>query len=529
MSEDLHEIIAAWLGEEMPEERREILLQRLRADAAFRREFVTELRTFAMLHAVQEPEPRWLALQDELGLASHQDDLADVRMRDALRRQPRPFVAFWWRPLAALAACLATVLAVLLMMKPVQRAIASSTNREQLAVAVLVDDVRWSASQVDVPQTGGLVGVGDLRFDSGRLTLAFLSGVSVHIQGPADIYLQDSERIICRRGNVRTHVNEGAEGFTIETPGGAVVDLGTEFGVNVEDGGKTQVTVYQGQAELALLSSDGSPSRTRLLSAQESSELDPQANTLRGIDSREMLTAPDLRIPPLTLSADYSRRILESRPLHYWRGQDVADGRIADAASGAKVLRIQGAVLPQPDGSLAFAAGGEPQFLRLEDEWTPPAEFAVELWFASEAFHNSALMVMHAADDENDTLSLLQLTRRDARNALRPGRVRFLFRWPPGSRDGVNVYSTPLYTPYRWQHLVCQRRGSTLEMYLDGRRVGDTSLLGTEQTTACVLRFGRLFEAAGRRDARQFVGRMAEMAVYEHVLSAEEIRQHAAR
>lgn len=93
----------------------------------------------------------------------------------------------------------------------------------------------------------------------------------------------------------------------------------------------------------------------------------------------------------------------------------------------------------------------------------------------------------------------------------------------------MNVYSTPLYTPYRWQHLVCQRRGSTLEMYLDGKLVGDTALLGTEKTTACALRFGRLFEAAGNKDARQFVGRMAEMAVYEHALSEQEIREHAAR
>ncbi|WP_395735418.1 LamG-like jellyroll fold domain-containing protein [Prosthecobacter sp.] len=526
MSEDLHEIIAAWFGEEMPEARREALLLRLRTDPEFRSDFVTELRTFAMLHAVQSPEPRWLALQDELGIKNPQNDFSEERIREAIRKQPRPFVASWWRPVAAMAAGLAAVFAVLLLMNPSQPA---SPNRENLAVAVRVDGVKWSAAQRNAPQMGGLVGSGDLRLDSGKLTLAFLSGVSVHIEGPADITLLGPERIACRRGNVRTLVNEGAEGFTIETPGGAVVDLGTEFGVNVEGDGKAQVVVYQGQAELALLSPDGSPRRTRLLNAQQSSELDPQADTFRGIEPREILAAPDLRIPALELSADYSQRIFKSKPLHYWRGQSAASGSIADAAHGAKALHIHGAVVPQPDGSLAFAEGDEPQFLRAEGEWTPPAEFAVELWFASGGFHNSALAVMHALDDEHDTLSLLQLTRRDARNALRPARVRFLFRWPPGSRDGMNVYSAPLYTPYRWQHLVCQRRGDALEMYLDGRRVGETSLQGDEKTTACVLRFGRLFEAAGKRDSRPFVGRMAEMAVYDHLLSAEEIHAHAAR
>ncbi len=528
MSEELHEIIAAWFGEEMPDARRAELLKRLREDAELRSELVTELRTFGMLQAVQAPEPRWLELQDELGLAAAQNDFAEEQIREVLRRQPRPFVASWWRPFAALAACLAAVFAVLLMIKPPQQAVASMVGRENLALVVRMDEVKWHAAQANAPKAGGLVGAGDLRFDQGRLTLAFLSGVSVHIEGPADITLLDSERITCRRGNVRAHVNKGAEGFTIETPGGAVVDLGTEFGVNVEGEGKTQVVVYQGQAELAMLSRDGSPLRTRLLSAQQSSELDPRANTLRGIDPREMLTAPDLSIPPLALSADYSRRILKSKPLHYWRGHSAANGKIEDSVPNGRALQMLGGIVPQPDGSLAFSEG-EPQYLRADDEWTPPAEFAVELWFASDAFHSSALAVLHALDDENDTLSLLQLTRRDARNALRPGRVRFLFRWPPGSRDGMNVYSAPLYTPYRWQHLVCQRRGSTLEMYLDGKLAGDTELLGTEKTTACALRFGRLFEAAGNHDARQFVGRMAEMAVYEHVLTPAEIREHAAR
>lgn len=529
MSEDLHEIIAAWFGEEMPDERREALLRRLRQDAAFRAELVEELRTFSMLHAVQAPEPRWLALQDELGMAAPRSDSADEQIREALRAQPRPFVASWWRPLAAMAACLAAVFASLLVVKPSQPALAAMPNREYLAVAVRVDEVQWDARQMNAPLAGDLVSAGDLCFGRGKLTLAFLSGVSVHIEGPADISLLGPERIACRRGNIRTLVNEGAEGFTIETPGGAVVDLGTEFGVNVEGGGKTQVMVYQGQAELALLSPDGSPRRTRLLNEQQSSELDPQADTFRGIEPREILAAPDLRIPALNLSANYSQRILKSKPLHYWRGQAAANGVIEDAAHGARALRIKGDVVPQPDGSLAFAAGSEPQFLRADGEWTPPAEFAVELWFASDAFHNSVLSVMHVVDDENDTLSMLQLTRRDARNALRPGRVRFLFRWPPGSRDGVNVYSSPFYTPYQWQHLVCQRRGDVLEMYLGGRLVGETSLRGNELTTACMLRFGRLFEAADRRDARQFVGRMAEIAVYEHGLSAEEIREHAAR
>ncbi len=91
----------------------------------------------------------------------------------------------------------------------------------------------------------------------------------------------------------------------------------------------------------------------------------------------------------------------------------------------------------------------------------------------------------------------------------------------------MNLYSEPLYVPYRWHHLICQRRNDVLEMFLDGHHVGKTHLLGLEDTITCNLRFGRLKESAPDKLVRQFGGRMAELAVYERALSPDEIRHHA--
>ena len=44
-------------------------------------------------------------------------------------------------------------------------------------------------------------------------------------------------------------VTEAGHGFTIETPNGKVVDLGTEFGVTVDDLGVSEVSVFQGKVE----------------------------------------------------------------------------------------------------------------------------------------------------------------------------------------------------------------------------------------------------------------------------------------
>jgi hypothetical protein len=464
MSDELHELLAASLGAEISEDRRTALLEKLRQDADFRQAFVREARTFAMLHAVQSPEPRWLALQDELGLAEKPERSFENRIRDAVQTGRRPFVAAWWRPLAAMAASVAAVFAALYFLNPTKPSAPTEPiaadhpeGAERLAVAVRVDGVQWDVAQKNPLQSGGAVSAGPLRFSAGQLTLAFTSGVSVHVEGPADLVLAAPDRILCLRGNLRAKITEGAEGFTIETPGAAVVDLGTEFGVNVDDGGRSQVVVYEGKAEASLLAPDGSPRRTQTLSATQSVELDPKAGTMRPLSPRELLAAPDLVIAPLRLPPDYPQRVLASGPLHYWRGSNAQSGKIRDAAPGGLDLQLGGSVNVLPDGSLGFHGSGGPQFLRAEGTWTPPGEFAIEMWFASMAFHNSTLVIAQATAPERGELVMAELTRRNPATPQRPGRVRFLYRWPPGGTDGVNLHSAPLYVPYRWQHLVCQR------------------------------------------------------------------------
>ena len=85
---ELQELVAAWLGEEVSEERAAELCARLRDDAELRRAFVAEARMLAMLRVVQSPEPRWLALQDELGLLDRPVPSFVQRLRQVLSALP---------------------------------------------------------------------------------------------------------------------------------------------------------------------------------------------------------------------------------------------------------------------------------------------------------------------------------------------------------------------------------------------------------------------------------------------------------
>ena len=90
-----------------------------------------------------------------------------------------------------------------------------------------------------------------LRVDTGESHIALSEGVSVIIRGPAELELLGPLRARLSRGRIKVRVTDSkAEGFVVETPSGRVVDLGTEFGLDVSADGDTKVVVYQGAVDL---------------------------------------------------------------------------------------------------------------------------------------------------------------------------------------------------------------------------------------------------------------------------------------
>src|SRR5207302_5746649 len=123
---------------------------------------------------------------------------------------------------------------------------------------------------------------------------------------------------------------------------------------------------------------------------------------------------------------------------------------------------------------------------------------------------------------------------RSLRTPFEPCAVRFLDRWPPGEAGGVNVFSRRAFVPALWHHLVAQKTGSALELYLDGRLAGSSppgadSADPEHVTTPCRLLVGRLkqWPVPVNNQIRPFEGRMDELAIYERPLTVEEIRHHA--
>ncbi|HLJ93503.1 MAG TPA: LamG domain-containing protein [Gemmataceae bacterium] len=553
MDKDLRDLLAAWLSEEEPsEERRVALLARLREDAAFRRAFIDEIRLLGMLKVVQSSEPRWLRLEDELGWSVEERATVDSlshRVLEAARPRSR------WRRSGqrwlAVAAAALVALSIYPFLRPGKTPETKGTvpveNPVELATAVKLDNVEWEPGEGLQPEVGGIVTAGRLHLRSGRLTLAFFSGVLLTMEGPADVELRTMDRVFCQQGKLRARVPLGAEGFTVLAPGYEVVDLGTEFGLNLTPGRPADLMVFKGEAALSVLGSNGHSVHSALVQHHKAVEVDPGAARIQEVAPQQarFVPVPELPPPNLELAPDYPAEVLAAKPWGYWRFEQWSSGRVPNELADRPSLRVLGGVRQDgtPEGNhwALFQADDPKQALLMDGSWSPPRGlgqgYALELWVQADSLGQNALVSLidreHGADEHH--VSLLELTARSQRSLFEPCAVRFLDRWPPSLSGGVNVFSRRSFMPALWHHVVGQKAGESLELYIDGRLVGSSPAAPNPPdplaaTTPCWLLVGRLKQRAlppQTGEIRPFEGRIDELAVYDRPLTVEEIRHHA--
>jgi len=111
------------------------------------------------------------------------------------------------------------------------------------------DDAKWHHSSVSA-QAGEDIRAGRMELQWGLARVRFESGADVVIEGPAQVEFLTDNSMKLHEGKVCAKVGKEATGFTVFTPGGKVLDIGTEFGVYVRPNGESDVQVYQGEVHL---------------------------------------------------------------------------------------------------------------------------------------------------------------------------------------------------------------------------------------------------------------------------------------
>jgi hypothetical protein len=555
MEPDLCDLISAWLGHDVEPARRDELLARLRADEPFRRAFVAEIRMLGKLKVVQSPEPRWLRLEDEMGWSAADAAMAETLEDRVVRRLDAPppsqrrrawAVARW---VAAAAALVALAVAVPRLIRrpepdgvvqvPAARPYPKVDTVNGLAMVVRLDGVTWEPSADPTPVAGDVLAAGRFRFARGRAVLSMLTGVRLDVEGPADVEIVGPDKVVCHRGRIRARVPDGAEGFVVLGPSSAVVDLGTEFGLNVGADGKMQGRVFEGRLEAALLDPEGLPQRSYFLDAAQAGtsqafEVDSGSRRIDEVHAPgDFLAATDTVAPALALDPGYPAAVLASKPWGYWRFESQADGRTPNEVAGRPPLRAVVPIRPGQgvaNGFADFRPAKTPQYLRLEEPlhptWKPG--FAVEFWCLADAIQHASLVSIVTPSGTDHHVYLMELTSRNRLTIHKPASVRLLHRWPQGWQGGDNTFSRDPYVPYRWQHIVGQVRGDRIELFADGEPAGSAPIRPEHGDVACQLVLGRLTTqpGSGLSIDRPFVGRLDEFALYDHPLTPEEIRAH---
>jgi hypothetical protein len=175
-------------------------------------------------------------------------------------------------------------------------------------VVELSDECRWF---VENRRHGDdFVVVGDkVRLTRGQLRMEFECGATVTMKSPAALEVVSPTRTRAVLGTLTAHVEKGAEGFTVETPRTTVVDLGTDFGIDVSDHGSTDVVVFTGAVDVHSDGVEGLGSRQRL-QAGEGVRVSGEGTASRIVaidDSQFSITAggePQHRTPVIAAVSD---------------------------------------------------------------------------------------------------------------------------------------------------------------------------------------------------------------------------------
>lgn len=114
---------------------------------------------------------------------------------------------------------------------------------------------------------GSAFATGPIVLESGRLEIQLSSGVHLEMTGPLEGELIDAMHLRLKSGRLNANVGERGKGFTVFTEAGDVIDLGTEFGIEVDPDGESRVAVFSGQVEVRPRESgEGRKPKTILLS-----------------------------------------------------------------------------------------------------------------------------------------------------------------------------------------------------------------------------------------------------------------------
>ncbi|PAY19687.1 hypothetical protein CKO51_09755 [Rhodopirellula sp. SM50] len=109
-------------------------------------------------------------------------------------------------------------------------------------------DLRWSNDSLAFRE-GDVLPNGVLQFDEGIAEIDFFCGATLIVEGPATLDVESDWSVRVVKGRLRASVPPAARGFIVKAADSEIIDLGTEFAVEVGDD-EARVEVIDGEVKL---------------------------------------------------------------------------------------------------------------------------------------------------------------------------------------------------------------------------------------------------------------------------------------
>ena len=392
-------------------------------------------------------------------------------------------------------------------------------------VAKLVKEVDAVLLREGHDWRGSALPVGKYELQRGLLNLGFRGGVMVYLEAPAQFETVDEKRLILQAGRLSASVPPAGVGFTVETPEAKVVDFGTEFSVDVEEGA-SEVHVYDGLVRVQPRKTrEDSPSSVDLRTSQairiDQSQPAPieielsSDHFIRSFDEPELGYRHTMRglSPVVYYGMPIKSNGMQGEPAQY-------SGTLLLSEGGGKETRgpyaagfVGGAlrVLKRSLGRGALVEAGPP---------LKTGQFSLVAMVYAESHRANATVIRNMAEDQGN----FSLIVDDA------GLPQVTVRTSAG--DLISCKGTHPLELETWNQLIAVADGERLRLFVDGNLAAETPCAELRPVDAGPYWIGTASQGDGLWD-----GRLDEFALFDRGLRDDELAtlaeaarvQHAAR
>lgn len=292
---------------------------------------------------------------------------------------------------------------------------------------------------------------------------------------------------------------------------------------------------------MSVLGEDGTNWVSEVVGKSQTVTLTPREEApLQKVESSDMedvSLVPPVPQRPLAISGDYVAAVKTQRPVLYWRFESLdEDGMVPDEGAlgcrGRLVNRGADDDIAVTGGALHLKRSSQVRRVESERELPPVGEenLTVELGAqtAEVGWQTAFGMLVPGFPGEQRSAAVLEFA---ANTGLvhGPMAVRAVCRTPSGRTGGTNLFGEDLWMPGGWHHIVLTRGGGLARLLVDGLPVSEARVPAVPDRDRYFAVLGHLHAVNWQEQPgliRQFVGAIDECAVYDRILSPEDVARH---